>query len=253
MTLLLLQNTSILLQTRLQWYSSLTCLLLWLLIFIYLSRQLYLNDYCWNKLCPPVTWTLEEPWTLTVLKPRDWKGSSKSWHPHPYSLAHGLRWSALRSHGMRERPSVKALEKTTPHLLLPKLEDTNSEAALGYISHHIPFSMPQTFPQTQQRSRFSPWMGKLQLLSLGWHRQLLESNWPTSFWGSRVLPNASAPQQTQSCSGGNTLTHSVMCACISPQNKDTCTGRIPLSHFSVALENQRIAPHSCNRNASHRL
>jgi len=28
------------------------------------------------------------------------------------------------------------LEKTTPHLLYSKLEETNSEAALRYIPHH---------------------------------------------------------------------------------------------------------------------
>lgn len=108
-----------------------------------------------------------------MLKPAAWKGSNKSWHPHPYSLAHRLCWAALCLLGMREQPSIKALEKTTPHLLLPNLK-TNSEAALRYIPHHIPFSLSKTSLQTLWRSRFSPWMGKLQL-SLGWQKQLLES------------------------------------------------------------------------------
>lgn len=181
-----------------------------------------------------------------MLKPAAWKGSNKSWHPHPYSLAHGLCWSALPSHGMREWSSVKALEKTTPHLLLPKLEETNSEAALRYIPHHNPFSLLQTSPQTLRRSRFRPWMGKLQLFSLGWHKQLLEFTDQHLSTGAQVLPNISAPLQTQSCSGGNTLTHPVMCDCISHQNKDTCTGIIPLSHFSLPLENRRCYTEKCS-------
>lgn len=45
---------------------------------------------------------------------------------------------------MRELSSVKALKKTAPHLLFPKLEDTNSKTALRYISHQILFYLPQT-------------------------------------------------------------------------------------------------------------
>lgn len=164
-----------------------------------------------------------------MLKPAAWKGSNKSWHPHPYSLAHRLCWAALCLLGMREQPSIKALEKTTPHLLLPNLK-TNSEAALRYIPHHISFSLSKTSLQTLWRSRFSSWTGTLQL-SLGCHKQLLESigkHLSNMFQTSWVSLRVSAPLQTQGCSAGNILMCSVMCACISHQNKDTYIGIIPL-------------------------
>lgn len=60
------------------------------------------------------------------------------------------------------RSSVKALEKTTPHLLLPKLEETNSKAALGYIPHHIPFSLPATnIPTDTAEVQILPLNGKI--------------------------------------------------------------------------------------------
>lgn len=187
-----------------------------------------------------------------MIKPTAWKGSDKGLYPHPCSQAHGLCWSALRSRKVIEREDAgddnppiccsqsqrrqnrrQLLEIFPPPSLFPSLKRPNKHL---FHRHHAEHSRDPDF---------SPWMAKLQILSLAWHKQHFSV-------GADELANISALLQEQSCSQGQALSGPLFLV------KSRIFAQMQLSCYILAFLPKsarlgRSAPCSHNRNALHRL
>lgn len=143
-----LQNTSVLLPTTFLWYSSLILLVLchWLLSFhlcidTYVC-QFYHNDYRLDPHYMNLGRTPDPSCDQACCFER---GQTKA-YIFTLAWAHGLCWSALCSHRTSKWSSVKTSGQTSPHLLLPKLEEANRKAASRHTAPPEFFSLLQTSP-----------------------------------------------------------------------------------------------------------